>query len=189
MKILFIDTETGGLDSKKSALLQLSGIIRINKKDVETFNFFIKPFDGAIVDQATLDVQKRTREDLEDEKFKPENEVYLEFIELLDKYVNKYDKDDKFIIAGYNIDFDIKFLQEFFKRNNNNFLYSYICKMTLDPFKYIPFLQLCGKLPFLENNKLETWCKYFNIELDAHDSLNDIIATKELILQSTKLLK
>ena len=44
MKILFIDTETGGVNPKESALIQLSGIVRIDKKDVEEFNFFIKPF-------------------------------------------------------------------------------------------------------------------------------------------------
>ena len=189
MKILFVDTETGGLNPKESALIQLSGIIRVDKKDVETFNYFIKPFPGAQVEQQALDVQKRTLEDLKDPKFKNEEEVYRHFVNLLDKYIDKYDRNDKFVVAGYNVNFDVRFLQEFFKRNNNNFFYSYISKMVLDPFTYIPFFQMCGKLPVLENNKLETWCKHFGIELDAHDSLNDIIATKKLILQTTKLVK
>ncbi|WP_410207450.1 exonuclease domain-containing protein [Fusobacterium sp.] len=189
MKILFIDTETGGLDSKRSALIQLSGVIRVDKKDVETFNYFIKPFKGAEVSEEALAVQKRTKEDFNDSKFQSEEEVYRDFIKLLDKYIDKYDRNDKFVVAGYNVSFDVRFLQEFFKRNNDNYLYSYLSKMELDPFRYIPFLQLCGKLPILPNNKLETWCSHFGIELDAHDSLNDIIATKDLILQTTKLLK
>ena len=189
MKILFIDTETGGLDPRRSALIQLSGVIRVDKRDVETFNYFIRPFEGAEINDEALAVQKRTREELMSSKFKSEEEVYKEFVQLLDKYIDKYNREDKFIVAGYNVSFDVKFLQEFFKRNNNNFLFSYLSKMELDPFRYIPFLQLCGKLPMLPNNKLETWCAHFGIELDAHDSLNDIIATKELILQSTKLLK
>ena len=38
MKILFIDTETGGI-TEKSALIQLSGIVQIGKEVAEEFNF------------------------------------------------------------------------------------------------------------------------------------------------------
>ena len=59
MKILFLDTETGGVNPKESALIQLSGIVRIDKKDVEEFNFFIKPFEGSEVNPKALEVQDR----------------------------------------------------------------------------------------------------------------------------------
>lgn len=188
MKLLFIDTETGGLDSKNSALIQLSGIIRVDKKDVEQFNFFIKPFEGAEVAEEALAVQGRTTEDLKDSKYKSEEEVFREFKALLDKYVDKFDRNDKFILAGYNVKFDMNFLNEFFKRNGDKYLFSYIERKVLDPFEYITFLQMCGKLPTLQNNKLETWCEHFKIPLDAHDSLNDIIATKQLIFETVKVL-
>ena len=51
----------------------------------------------------------------------------------------------------------------------------------LDPLYSIRLLQIDEVLPVLENNKLETWCKHFGIELKAHDSLEDIEATKKLI--------
>ena len=53
----------------------------------------------------------------------------------------------------------MNFLNEFFKRNGDKYLFSYIERKVLDPFEYITFLQMCGKLPTLENNKLETWCE------------------------------
>lgn len=189
MKILFIDTETGGIDSKKSALIQMSGIIRVDKKNVEEFNFFIKPFVGSEVTQEALNVQGRTFLDLEDEKYEEEEIVYKKFQDILNKYVDKFDKEDKFVVAGYNVKFDINFLEEFFKRNNDKYLFSYIKRRNLDPIDYIPFLQMCNLLPELPNNKLGTWCEYFNIPLDAHDSLNDIRATKDLIFETVKLLK
>ena len=68
MKILFLDTETGGVNPKESALIQLSGIVRIDKKDVEEFNFFIKPFEGSEVNPKALEVQGRTLEELDSEK-------------------------------------------------------------------------------------------------------------------------
>ena len=59
----------------------------------------------------------------------------------------------------------------------------------LDPLYSVRLLQVAGMLPVLENNKLETWCKYFNIELKAHDSLQDITATKKLIEKLIELIK
>ena len=188
MKILFIDTETTGLSFQKSGLTQLSGIVRIDKKDVETFNFFIKPFKGAEINQKALEVQGRTVEDFEEEKYTSEEKAYFYFKKVLEKYVNKYDKNDKFVVAGYNVKFDVDMLQAFFKRQNDNYLFSYIDYQTLDPLPCIKLLQLCGILPELENNKLETWCKYFGIEFEAHDSLEDICATKELIFKIVSLI-
>lgn len=185
MKILFLDTETGGVNPKESALIQLSGIVRIDKKDVEEFNFFIKPFEGSEVNPKALEVQGRTLEELDSEKYKSEAETYFYFKKILDKYINKYDN----IVAGYNVKFDIEMLQSFFKRQNDNYLFSYISSATIDPLPCIGFLQLCGILPVLENNKLETWCNYFGIEFQAHDSLEDIKATKELIFKIVSLVR
>lgn len=187
MKILFIDTETGGLNAKKSALIQLSGIVRTDKKDVEQFNFFIKPPKDLEISEEALAVQGRKLEDLEN--FDDEEVVFEKFLKLLNRYINPYDKDDKFVVAGYNVGFDVRFLEEFFTRHNNKFLYSYIGRRNLDPLDYILFLQMCGKLPYLENNKLGTWCEYFSIPLDAHDSFNDIVATKKLIFETVKIIK
>lgn len=189
MKILFIDTETGGVNPKESALIQLSGIVRVDKKDIEEFNFFIKPFPESEINAKALEIQGRTEKELETEKYRPEKEVYTDFKKILDRYIDKYDKTDKFIIAGYNVKFDVDMLQSFFKRNGDNFLFSYISSSVLDPLPCIGMLQLCEVLPELENNKLETWCKHFDIEFKAHDSLEDIKATKELIFKIAKLIR
>ena len=188
-KIIFIDTETGGVNTEKSALIQLSGIIRVDKKDVETFNFFIKPFENSEVNEKALEVQGRTLEELKAEKYVEEKEVYKQFVNLLDKYVDKYDRTDKFIVAGYNVRFDIDMLKAFFQRHGNNFLFSYLDSSMLDPLYSIRLLQVSGILPVLENNKLETWCKHFGIELKAHDSLEDVKATKKIIGKLIELIK
>lgn len=188
-KIIFIDTETGGVNPEKSALIQLSGIIRIDKKDVEKFNFYIKPFENSEVNEKALEVQGRTLDELKAEKYIEEKEVYKQFINLLDKYIDKYDKTDKFIVAGYNVRFDVDILKALFQRHGNNFLFSYLDSSMLDPLYSIRLLQIAGILPVLENNKLETWCKHFGIELKAHDSLEDIVATKRLIGKLISLIR
>ena len=188
-KIIFIDTETGGVNSEKAALIQLSGIIRIDKKDVEKFNFYIKPFENSEVTEKALEVQGRTLEELKTDKYVEEKEVYKQFINLLDKYIDKYDRTDKFIVAGYNVRFDVDILKAFFQRHGNNFLFSYLDSSMLDPLYSIRLLQIAEVLPVLENNKLETWCKHFGIELKAHDSLEDIEATKKLIGKLISLIR
>ena len=188
-KIIFIDTETGGVNPEKAALIQLSGIIRIDKKDVEKFNFYIKPFENSEVNEKALEVQGRTLDELKTEKYIEEKEVYKQFINLLDKYIDKYDKTDKFIVAGYNVRFDVDILKALFQRHGNNFLFSYLDSSMLDPLYSIRLLQIAGILPVLENNKLETWCKHFGIELKAHDSLEDIVATKKLIGKLISLIR
>lgn len=188
-KIIFIDTETGGVNPEKSALIQLSGIIRIDKKDIEKFNFYIKPFENSEVNEKALEVQGRTLEELKTDKYVEEKEVYKQFINLLDKYIDKYDRTDKFVVAGYNVRFDVDILKAFFQRHRNNFLFSYLDSSMLDPLYSIRLLQIAEILPVLENNKLETWCKHFGIELKAHDSLEDIVATKKLIGKLISLIR
>ena len=188
-KIIFIDTETGGVNAEKSALIQLSGIIEVDGTEKEKFNFYIKPFENSEVNEKALEVQGRTLEELGTEKYINESIIYKKFLEILDKYIDKYDKNDKFIVAGYNVKFDIDILKALFERNNNKFLFSYFNSSMLDPLYSVRLLQVAGMLPVLENNKLETWCKYFNIELKAHDSLQDITATKKLIEKLVKLIK
>ena len=165
-KILYIDTETGGVDFQKSALIQLSGIVEIDGIEQERFNFYVKPFVNSEITEEALQVQGRTFEELE-----------------TDKYVDKYDKTDKFLVAGFNVNFDINMIKALFLRNHNSFLYSYIesASFVLDPMQIVTFLQEAQVLPKLENNKLGTLCEYFNIKFETHDSMEDIIATKALI--------
>ncbi len=188
-KIIFIDTETGGVNAEKSALIQLSGIIEVDGTEKEKLNFYIKPFENSEVNEKAIEVQGRIFEELRTDKYIDESIIYKKFLEILDKYIDKYDKNDKFIVAGYNVKFDIDILKALFERNNNKFLFSYFNSSMLDPLYSVRLLQVAGMLSVLENNKLETWCKYFNIELKAHDSLQDITATKKLIEKLIELIK
>lgn len=43
-KIIYLDTETTGLDKEKNDVIQVAGIIEIDGKEVERFNIFCQPF-------------------------------------------------------------------------------------------------------------------------------------------------
>ena len=54
------------------------------------------------------------------------------FIEWMDKYVQKYNKKDKFIAVGYNVKFDVEFLHGEAKRQKFEFMGSYIDWRVID---------------------------------------------------------
>lgn len=98
MKILFVDTETGGI-TERSALIQLSGIVQIGKEVAEEFNFYIKPFPGSEVTDEALKIQGRTREEVE--TYDSEEEVFIKFMKILNKHIDKYNKEDKFLVGEH----------------------------------------------------------------------------------------
>lgn len=177
MKILWIDIETTGL-SENSSPIQISGLIEIGGEVKEEFDIFLKPFEGAIIEEEALNIQGLTLEKIE--KFQDTRDGYKKLLEIFDKYIDKYDKLDKFIVAGYNVDFDLRKIRRLAQAMGDKYINSYLGVKKIDPFEMIIPFQVAGKLPKLANNKLETWCNYFEIEIKAHNSLEDIKATREL---------
>ena len=120
--------------------------------------------------------------DIDDKKIYADSSSYCfkELMKKLVKYVNVNDKNDCFVIAGYNTAFDIGFIKEWFKEmgllDSYKDLFHY---KSLDVFSIVFALRHIG-LNSAENDKLETMCNYFGIEIDAHNALSDIEATKKL---------
>lgn len=194
MKAIYLDLETTGLDCKKAGITQLSGMIEIDGKVVDNFNFYVKPFDKSEIDPEALRVQNKTLEEII-KRGETEESVFFKFLSMLDKYIDKYNRNDKFIVIGYNIRFDIGFLYEFFLRNKNQFLFSYLNSNFLDIPSLLGYLQYENKIGSFSNkrerlnNKLETWSNAFNIQLNAHDSFEDIKATRLLFQKIKKIME
>lgn len=188
-KELFLDTETTDL-GPNAAIVQIAGIIVVDDEVKEEFNIKLRPHIGAVINEEALKVTGLTKEEIN--SYENSFIGMMNFERILSKYVDKYDKNDKFILIGQNTIFDFEKLIQFYKRNNNPFLGSFInFKTYLDTLHIVKILQYIGKLPQLENNKLSTWCEYFNIELgdNAHDALADIRATRELFIKVIDLLE
>ena len=189
MKLLFLDTETTGLDPDKNAVIQIAGVVEINGEVKEEFNFKCKPLEDDEVELQALDVQKLTVEELE---LYPESKpVYEQFSKMLDSYVDRYNKADKFYMVGQNTKFDYDFLNSWFKKHGDRFLYSRINYHLIDIMQMSAMFKLAGLME-IPNLKLETIAKYFKIPLDAHKAENDVKATREVFhkyLTSVKDLK
>lgn len=188
MKLLYLDTETTGL-TDNSAIVQIAGAIEIDGEVVEWFNVRCKPHKGADISQGALDTIGLTIEELNREQ---EPEAALKELEgIFLKYVDKYDKNDKLVMICHNFPFDFRMLFNFYNRLGNKYMGSIInFKLNVCTLNLIKTLQVIGILPILENNKLETWCKHFNIVLEnAHDALEDIRATREVYKNLIKILE
>ena len=180
-KIFWFDTETTGVDANANAIVQLAYIIEIDGEVVTKENLRIRPFDGAIVEAKALEVNKLDPQEIY--LAPPESQVLDKLREILSRYVDRYDKYDKFIQAGYNVGFDDKFLRQAFIRTGDNYYGSWFHWPKLDT-----SCEVAKWLANRSNNmnarpknfKLGTLCEMFDVPIQAHDAMSDIVATREL---------
>lgn len=179
MKVFYFDVETTGVVPRKHDIIQIAGIVEIDGVEKETFNITMQPFDYEAISPSALKVNKTTVKKLR--KYQTPQDAYKELMALLGRHVDKFDKRDKFYLAGYNVGFDIDFLKAFFTKNEDKYYGSWFNYRKIDPIYLLPVMHYRKLLPDLPTHKLSDVCDYFKIELDAHDALSDIVATKELL--------
>ena len=131
MKVLFFDLETTGVLANLHGIHQISGAIVIDGEVKERFNFKVQPRPGAKIEPKALEVSGVTEDQIM--AYPPMYGVYLEFISLLKKYVDPYNKQDKFFLAGYNnAHFDNEFLRAWFSQNGDKYFGSWFWSNSID---------------------------------------------------------
>jgi DNA polymerase-3 subunit epsilon len=180
-KLFFYDLETTGVKFWKNGIHQISGKIVIDGETKETFNFKVQPHKDAIIEDEALAVGGITREDLAN--YKPMHEVYSELIAILSKYVDKYNKTDKFHLVGYNnASFDNQFFRAFFTQMGDNYFGSWFWADTHDVM-VMASVYLASSRAKMPNFKLSTVAKEFDIDVldeSLHDALYDIELTEQI---------
>ena len=182
-KILWADTETGGFSPEKNPILELAAIVEIDDKVVDEFSIQFHPLSGQTIHPKALEVNGKTEEEIS--QYPPHEISMMCFKKRLDKYVNKFNTEDKFIMAGYNVGFDANFIRNAFLNNNDNYYGSYFFSCNLDVYSEIAKIISMSELR-LPNYKLGTVCNAFGIEIDAHNAKSDIQATRELYYRLQK---
>lgn len=178
IKKLFLDTETTGTTSN-SAIVQIAGMVEVGGVTRE-FDIKMRPHVGADISEKALEIIGKSLEEIN--SYQSPEDASKEFEKILREFVDPFNKNDKFVLYGHNIQFDFTKLMEWYNRIGNKYLGSLISfKFNFDTLQMMKNLQLLEVIEFLPNNKLETCCEAFGIELNgAHDALNDIRATKKL---------
>lgn len=176
-KVFLFDVETTGLSKHKNDIVQLSGLIEVGGVVKEKFNYRCKPVSIENVSVEALNVIGFSLDELME--FPSQQTVYRQLLQILARYCDKYDRNDKFYLAGYNVQFDIGFLQEFFKRQGDKWYGSWFNHKYIDPLRILHWMELRGKID-LDSYKLENVCQHYGIKIQAHDAMSDIEATYEL---------
>lgn len=179
-KLFHIDVETTGVDDRIHALVQLSGIIEIDGQEVERVNLDIRPFKGDKVSKEALEVTGNTIEGLRE--YPDAKEQYSRFTQVMEKYVDRFNRADKFYFIGYNSRFDEGFVRRFFEKCGDTYFGSWFHWPAIDVSNLaaIHFMQNGGKP---NSMKLMSVAEALGIEIDeesAHDAMYDIIITKQI---------
>lgn len=179
LKMLFIDTETTGTDPVVNDIIQAAGKILVNGEVKEEFDILCQPFDHDTIEDGALKVNGRTKEELK--TFPAPETLYNTLQPMFKKYVNPFNKQDKFIAGGQNVKFDLGMMHENFKKNGDDFFFSFVHAATFDTLNLAIMLEMKEKRKiFTPNYKLESICKCLGVKLDnAHNALADIESTME----------
>ena len=100
---------------------------------------------------------------------------------MLGKYVDKFNRKDKFFLVGYNnAAFDNNFLRGFFLQNGDEYFGSWFWSNSVDVM-VLASNYLLDRRAEMENFKLSTVAKFLNISVEddaLHDAQYDIELTK-----------
>jgi len=202
-KLLFIDVETTGTDPERHGLTQVSGCVQIGEEVRESFDYFVRPFPQDRIEDAALEVTGLDRRQflppehpdhlaVPGQVFLPAGDVYRRLVEMLGRYVDQYDRTDKFQFVGYNAhSFDMPFLRRFWEKNGDRFFGSWFWFPCLDVMLvWAQILQpVRGELA---NFKLATVARHCGLAVDdnrLHDSQYDIELTRELWLAAREVIR
>jgi DNA polymerase-3 subunit epsilon len=180
IKTLYFDLETTGLDPQKNSVTQFAAIVEYDGEEVDRIDIKFQPFEDAEIEEAALEKTGVSIEQLL--SMQTHEEGFAAVKNFLDKHIDKYNRNDKFYAAGFNVRFDLEFLSAFFKYNGEKYgIGSYFNWRQIDPMYLLHLMDWKGKIK-LQNYRLETVCEHFGVSLEnAHDALGDIVATRNII--------
>ena len=185
MKLSFIDLETTGTNHHIHTIWSFAAVFQVLGKDTETITFRCSPVQDAIIDPKSLEIGGINEQDLL--QFENPSDCKAELESVMAKYVDRYNKMDKFHFIAYNSPFDMNFLREWFRKQGDDFFGAWfwfpdICVMRKAADS------LMGQRHRLSNFQLMTVAKHLGLEVkeeEAHDALYDIDVTRQIYAKLT----
>lgn len=186
-KLLFFDLETTGTMYWKNGIHQLSGFVEIDGDVKEEFDIKMQPNPNAIIEPEALKVAGISTETIA--SYQTMKDAYNQFIGILSKYVDRYNKADKFHLVGYNNrGFDDPFLRAWFVQNGDPYFGSWFYADSIDVM-VLASAHLLNSRAGMIDFKLMTVARELGIEVDEsrlHDALYDVYLTREIYLSIMK---
>jgi DNA polymerase III subunit epsilon len=180
--ILFIDTETGGIQPGKNSLLSLALVVWKESK--------IGASTEILINDGVLDITEKALEvngiDMEEHKKKAVLPTVA--LQQFDDFIKaNFPADEKIVLGGHNITFDVNFLNAFLAANNYNY-HQRFSHRFIDTASILFYLYLTRKLKTRVNSSQQAF-DYFGITVDGrHTALGDALATAQLFSRLISIL-
>ncbi len=181
-KLFYYDLETTGVLPYRHGIHQISGQITIDDVVREEFDYRVQPNPKAEITPEALAVCGVTKEQIL--AYPEMSIVYKDLIKTLSKYVDKFNKKDKFHLVGYNnASFDNPFFRGFWKQNNDEYFGSWFWADSIDVMVLASNYLMPVRSTMIDF-KLSTVAKQLGIVVDdtkLHDAKYDIFLTSEIL--------
>ncbi len=183
-RLLFVDTETGGVDAEKHSLLSI-GLVVWDSHEGVLFEKEIKiKHKEYCVTKSAQNINHFSRIEHEKDAISSKKAIAI-FYDIKERFFEDY---NSIPLAGHNISFDIQFIRHLFLNNNRSFekLFSH---RSVDTYSIIKFLVDCGLLPESINSSASAFKHFYITVQGRHTSLGDARATAELYKEMIGLLR
>lgn len=177
--LIVIDLETGGFFKEKNPITEIAFSVVDMKtmKIIETYQNYVKPYDGLIIEKDALDSTQLTMKEINGGI--SIDKMLQDFAGIMTKH--KKSRSTAPILVGHNLDhFDLPYLEYTFSQRNKN-IYDYIDESTFDTIKLAKMYE--RSIPGADKfkYKLEIVCERYEIKLTgAHGAAADVDATYRL---------
>lgn len=187
VKWLHCDVETGGVDSKRSALLQVALILEIDGVEIDSFSSYIRPLPGKEIIDEALKINGLTREQVE--QFPEASTVYRQILSFLERHINKYHPSDKAVFSSWNGRFDYDFMKQFFVDFGDDYFNSWFYNQPIDNKQLALYAIYSNSLPFATN--LESVARSLGVSIPdkMHDALEDTRLMIKTIRSAIRLIQ
>ena len=150
IKKLFCDIETTGLSKWRDDIVEFAAIILVDEVEVERAHIYAQPRPETEMKPDAIAAHGLTLEKLQMEGV-PQEELYTRLKELFTRYVNPFQKGDKFHFVGFNSTFDMDFLRSLWKHQGDAYFGSFFFWPDLD------VARLAGQFLLEKRHKMESF--------------------------------
>jgi DNA polymerase III subunit epsilon len=181
MKLLVVDTETGGTDPAKHSILTLGAVVWDAGAVGESTEVAVWEHPQPVVVEEAMQINGLQLDELK-RRGLPPKEAVIVLDRFLEQHFGAAPARERIGLVGHNLGFDVGFLKRLYGLAGRAYedVFSH---RGLDTASVIRFLHLAGRLP-LANASLDQAIKYFKLEVASnarHTARADALVTAELL--------